>query len=109
MGKLNEAKYQGSANPHWKGGYKEYYGPNWNIQRRAARKRDKHRCQCCGKKQKTKAFDVHHVRPFRTFGYVVGVNDHYLPANDLTNLITLCPSCHTRAENGKIAFQPYLL
>jgi DEAD/DEAH box helicase domain-containing protein len=43
---------------------------------------------------------VHHRRPFRDFGYEPGLNDLYLQANQLENLITLCPSCHRRAEQG---------
>jgi DEAD/DEAH box helicase domain-containing protein len=38
------------------------------------------------------------MRPFRDFGYVPGENDYYRPANRLENLVTLCPSCHQRAE-----------
>jgi DEAD/DEAH box helicase domain-containing protein len=41
---------------------------------------------------------VHHVEPFRTFGYVRGKNDRYLEANRLENLVTLCRSCHRRVE-----------
>jgi DEAD/DEAH box helicase domain-containing protein len=44
---------------------------------------------------------VHHIRPFREYGYVRGQNEHYLIANQLENLITLCPSCHRRAEAGQ--------
>jgi len=44
---------------------------------------------------------VHHVRPFREFNYQAGQNDHYLLANDLDNLITLCPACHHLAEVGQ--------
>jgi DEAD/DEAH box helicase domain-containing protein len=41
---------------------------------------------------------VHHIRPFRDFGYIRGQNDNYRLANDLDNLITLCASCHRRVE-----------
>lgn len=97
----------GANNPNWRGGYAIYYGPNWTAQQRAARKRDKYVCQHCGKRQKKRgrAFDVHHIKPFREFGYVYGVNDHYLAANDLPNLVTLCRQCHWLAEYGKIALQ----
>jgi DEAD/DEAH box helicase domain-containing protein len=44
---------------------------------------------------------MHHIRPFREFGYVPGQNDHYRQANRLENLVTLCPSCHRRAEAGQ--------
>jgi DEAD/DEAH box helicase domain-containing protein len=41
---------------------------------------------------------VHHIQPFRSFGYVRDKNDHYLDANRLENLVTLCRSCHRRVE-----------
>ena len=44
---------------------------------------------------------VHHVRPFREYGYVPGVNENYRQANQIDNLMTLCPSCHRRAEAGQ--------
>lgn len=101
----------GAAHPGWLGGHVEYYGPNWTLQKRAARKRDGYICRHCGKttKQNGRALDVHHIRPFRTFGYIPDVNDAYRAANDLTNLVSLCRRCHKLAEYGVIAIQPYLL
>ncbi len=43
---------------------------------------------------------MHHVRPFRTFGYVPGVNEHYRLANQTSNLILVCRRCHQRLEAG---------
>ena len=40
-------------------------------------------------------------RPFREYGYVPGVNENYRQANQIDNLMTLCPSCHRRAEAGQ--------
>ena len=78
------------------------YGPNWGAQREAARRRDGYRCQQCGApEQKGRQHDVHHIRPFRAFGYVPGENDAYLQANALDNLVTLCPRCHHRVEAGQ--------
>jgi DEAD/DEAH box helicase domain-containing protein len=67
------------------------YGPNWEQQRRRARERDRFRCQVCGAPEQGRAHDVHHKTPFRTLA-------GYLQANQLSNLITLCPACHQRAE-----------
>lgn len=67
------------------------YGPNWNTQRNLARTRDGYRCQMCGTPEQDHAHHVHHKIPFRTF-------TSYLQANQLENLITLCPPCHHRAE-----------
>jgi 5-methylcytosine-specific restriction endonuclease McrA len=101
----------GEAHPNWKGGELYYYGPNWEAQRQRARKRDKNRCQHCGKKQRgnRRAMDVHHIKPFREFGYIPGENENYRQANRLSNLICLCSSCHRKADAGSIAVQPYLI
>lgn len=95
----------GDAHPLWKGGWIHYRGPNWNQQREKARKRDGYKCQKCNITQKKlgKELDVHHIVPFREFGYIPNENENYRQANRLINLITLCPTCHTKAEFGKIA------
>ncbi len=78
------------------------YGPNWPAQRDAARARDDHRCRRCGAPERgDRQHDVHHLTPFRAFGYVPGQNDRYKLANRLENLITLCPSCHRQAERAR--------
>jgi len=74
-------------------------GPNWAEQRNQALSRDGHRCRHCGAPERPdRAHDVHHLQPFRTFGYVRGKNDRYMEANRLENLVTLCTSCHRRVE-----------
>jgi len=91
------------------------YGPNWSAQREAARARDGRRCRRCGAPEREgRQHDVHHIIPFRTFGYTPEVNDFYKLANQLENLITLCPSCHRRAERtrgarGALSGLAYLL
>jgi DEAD/DEAH box helicase domain-containing protein len=78
------------------------YGPDWPAQRQAARERDDHRCRTCGApEQPGREHDVHHIRPFREFGYVPGRNQAYREANSLDNLITLCSRCHRRAETAQ--------
>jgi DEAD/DEAH box helicase domain-containing protein len=78
-------------------------GPNWEQQRNRARERDNHRCRHCGLPERPqRGHDVHHIQPFRTFGYVRGQNDHYLEANRLENLVTLCRSCHRRVEVDRL-------
>jgi DEAD/DEAH box helicase domain-containing protein len=74
-------------------------GPNWEQQRNLARVRDNHRCRHCGVPERpNRTHDVHHIEPFRTFGYVRGKNEKYVEANRLENLVTLCSSCHRRVE-----------
>jgi 5-methylcytosine-specific restriction endonuclease McrA len=107
------AEHRSGENSHaWQGGrWGYYYGPNWQRQRAKARKRDAYKCQKCGisEKKLRRRLDVHHVVPFRTFGYVVGENDHYKEANRLMNLVSLCPTCHQRSEKGKLPVQQKLL
>jgi len=80
------------------------YGPNWAQQRDAARARDGYRCRHCGTPERDgRHHDVHHITPFRTFGYVSGSNDFYLSANQLDNLVSLCPVCHRRVEREHLA------
>ena len=102
---------RGATSPTWKGGQLKYYGPNWREQRRLARERDAGKCRICGKTEKKigKALDVHHITPFRSFGYIPEQNENYLQANALNNLVCLCHSCHKKVESGKLALQPNLL
>ncbi len=77
------------------------YGPNWQRQRKAVRARDHYRCSQCGRPEaKGRQHDVHHRVPFRTFGYVPGLNERYREANQLANLTLVCRACHRRLEAG---------
>jgi DEAD/DEAH box helicase domain-containing protein len=67
------------------------YGSNWTHQKDLARARDGYRCQVCDLMEAGRAHHVHHKIPFRQFNS----REH---ANQLDNLITLCPSCHRRVE-----------
>lgn len=99
MGRYNSVTRNGSKSPFWRGGVDDgWRGDNWKAQRGAARKRDNNTCQLCGKKPNNGHVDVHHIKPFRAFGYVAGKNTNYIQANDLSNLICLCHSCHMRVE-----------
>ncbi len=81
------------------------YGPEWPAQRDAARARDGYRCQWCGAaEQPGRQHDVHHKIPLRAFVADPRLRQGLPPelawqaANRLDNLVTLCPSCHRRAE-----------
>ena len=78
------------------------YGPNWNMQRRMVLERDNNRCRTCGAEARPgNGLHVHHIRPFREYAYVPGKNEAYQQANDIENLVTLCPSCHRRADTNQ--------
>ena len=85
--KKNDPQLLGKNNPNWRGGYNDYYGSNWRSQRRKVRKRDNYICQLCGEKQRGRALDVHHIKPFNEF-------HDYREANKHENLISLCLPCH---------------
>ncbi len=67
------------------------YGTEWSKIRRHVRERDKFTCQACGAFETTLEHHVHHKIPFKQF------TDSRI-ANQLDNLVTLCSSCHMRAE-----------
>jgi DEAD/DEAH box helicase domain-containing protein len=69
------------------------YGPTWARQRDRARARDGYRCQVCNAPEVGRAHDVHHKIPFRAFASAE-------IANQLENLVTLCPTCHRRVETA---------
>lgn len=85
----------GEGSPAWKGGFERYRGANWNRQQDRCRVRDDHTCQGCGVRQEEldRALDVHHIVPFRLFGV-----ENYKEANKLSNLVSLCASCHNEWE-----------
>ena len=83
-------------------------GPNWAQQRDRARRRDGFCCSTCNAPERPgHRHHVHHVVPFRDFGWERGKNDRYLEANRLANLVTLCPRCHRQAEQ-QVAVQSTL-
>jgi DEAD/DEAH box helicase domain-containing protein len=68
------------------------YSPGWNRLRETVRLRDGYRCQGCGLSENgNRQHAVHHKIPFRQF---LSANE----ANRMDNLVTLCPSCHRKAE-----------
>jgi len=78
------------------------YGPSWSEARKQALARDHHSCRQCGTVEaQSHPHHVHHLRPFRDFGYIPGKNRNDREANAVENLITLCPACHHRAEAAR--------
>jgi len=81
----------------WKGGEDIVYGKNWLQQRKAALERDGYSCQRCGMTQKEHIgmyemdLHVHHITPAAEF-------DDHNERNKLTNLLTVCASCHRKYE-----------
>lgn len=75
----------------------EHRGSNWQSQKRKVKSRDKHQCQHCGMDEPAskvkfgQSLHVHHIRPYYLFAT-------YHAANQMDNLITLCPRCHRIAD-----------
>ncbi len=75
---------QGSRSLLWRGGTTAPYHKEWREYRRQAHVRDNHKCVVCGS---TDRLQVHHVIPYR-----------YSHSHEISNLVTLCRSCHSRQE-----------
>lgn len=67
------------------------YGPQWDSIRSQVRTRDSYRCQLCGAVEQNRSHDVHHITPIRSY---ISIE----LANQLSNLITLCSTCHQKVE-----------
>jgi DEAD/DEAH box helicase domain-containing protein len=74
----------------WKGDANQY-GSVWTSIRKLVLQRDKYTCQACGTLEREQPFHVHHKVPFRSFSSAA-------QANQMDNLVTLCPACHRQAE-----------
>ena len=94
FGKWKSREWGGSNNPSWRGGHKNYYGPNWKRQKRQARARDNYTCQKCGisEKELNRLLEVHHIIRFADFG------EDWKSANALDNLTCYCRKCHMDIE-----------
>ena len=95
---IKRPNLSGKNNPSWKGGitkltqkirnsieYKEW--------RTMVFKRDSFTCQDCGEIGTN--LNAHHIIPFSEFGL-----KNYKQANKLSNLVSLCASCHAKITNG---------
>ena len=67
------------------------YGSDWSQICQTIHQRDNQSCQHCGAQDTGKGLDIHHIKPFKSFA------NHKL-ANKAENLVTLCKSCHRKAE-----------
>lgn len=96
------AAFKGANHPNWQGGKSllnnvSNRGHNWKEQRSKAIKRDGGKCSCCGmseiecREKYGRGLDVDHIVPFHNFS-------SYKKANALSNLRSLCASCHRISE-----------
>lgn len=71
--------------------YQNDYGPGWAKYKELIRKRDNFTCQKCGAIEDKTKHHIHHIKPIKLFESIE-------LANNPSNLITLCASCHRLAE-----------
>lgn len=85
---------------HRRNGYEQYYGRNWNKQRREVLQRDQYRCQSCGKNASElyREPDVHHIKPIEWFKENYDEPEWYEKGNQTSNLVVFCPPCHREWE-----------
>jgi hypothetical protein len=98
---LSEA-FTGDGHPNWLGGGMPNYRGDWRAVRREALERDDRTCVVCGTDagELGRNPDVHHIVPVRA--YAEAPEHDREDAHVLGNVVCLCPSCHRRAEFGKI-------
>lgn len=89
MSEKRKGKSRAEERYNWKDGSDDWRGYNWTEMRLKALKRDNFLCQNCN----GPGNQVHHIVPFRSF------NGEYIKANEMSNLMTVCASCHTHIEN----------
>jgi hypothetical protein len=70
--------------------YNRLFQPGWSAMRKAALERDGHACVICG--FSGGRLNVHHVEPFAL-----------VLKHELSNLVTLCTSCHHQVHRGALA------
>nr|WP_275738267.1 HNH endonuclease [Halorhabdus sp. SVX81] len=94
--------FSGDGHPNWRGGDTGNYGQGWNAVRREALERDEFECIHCGIDSDSlgRNPDVHHIIPVRAFVNSDGYEK--TDAHTIDNVVSLCPSCHRRAEFGHI-------
>jgi len=92
---------EGEDHPNWKEYTAPgYYGPNWQRIRERVLCRDGHNCACCRRDQTAdESLHVHHIEPVTSFSNSEG-RIRADQANRISNLVTLCPSCHQSLEGN---------
>lgn len=100
MSEAKMGKYQGDANPNWRGAKvnpnkrlrTQYATKAWS---QAVRERDGHKCVECGA---TGRLHAHHIKPWK---------HHPELRHDVSNGKTLCPPCHQKAHGWRFPAWAY--
>ena len=93
--------FVGESSSSWVGGQATYRGRNWKAVRAEVVSDQGGDCFDCGR-HIGNSLSVHHKRPFREF-------DDAETANERSNLVGLCQSCHMKWERNPKPVQTNLL
>jgi hypothetical protein len=82
--------FAGDKHWNWQGGISSRpYFVDWTkTLRRSIRERDNYTCVLCGSTQTERTYPIHHI-------------DYQKTNCDPDNLVTLCPSCHSKTNSHK--------
>lgn len=85
----------GQNHPAWRGGRDPFFGSRWLRLAESIRERDGRRCRRCGKPEAEngRKLPIDHVVPRRDWATIE-------EANDPSNLVALCDSCHGKKTMG---------
>lgn len=89
----------GDKNPAWCGGMAtpQPYTTDWTMTlKRSIRERDNYTCVICNKQQEDITFHIHHI-------------DYVKENCNPTNLITLCPNCHSKTNHDREKWSEYFI
>lgn len=88
---VDRGTFAGPNGNKWKGGGRKYRGIGWNKARNERRAIDAYQCADCGRPEVSlgRLLDVHHIIDFKDGG-----------TNEMSNLVSLCRSCHNKRRNA---------
>ena len=95
--KESHGGYRGPKSPRWRGGIARLpYPYKFIVTKEIVRKRDNNRCMLCGRLTGYRKLDIHHIDYVKTNCIV-------------TNLVSLCNSCHTKTNNNRKFWTEYFI
>lgn len=97
-----------NKNPSWNGGSsyekRSYRGYNWERQRKLCFERDEYTCQICGNKCISRRdLDDNNGGKLIQAHHIIDYNES--KSNRLSNLLTLCASCHKKVHEGVVKIE----
>jgi len=99
--------FEGENHPRWKGGYRDIpFSNNWKTKREERLKMDNEQCLNCGLSREESLSktgrDLHVHHKTSRMEYYKDDTKTMAESNAVSNLATLCSSCHRKLETDKI-------